>query len=214
MDSCEANSSGFARTWRSSHGSDRQPTGAPCRQHESLVSKRVRQFRPVDRLNSFSARTAGAARACPGIEDFHMAARHPVPCGTHAESPHGLSPATPRADGSRRSGHAMASAHRIECTGQGADVSSSGPSTAGRRSHAAATRRSMGAPPLRGGPPAPPGASRPASPPPSVCGHDGHVAVSACCLTHSVRHPRRRDTREERNADQCPPAGGKPDCHH
>ncbi len=39
-------------------------------------------------------------------------------------------------------------------------------------------------------------------------GTSGHILA-----IHPVRPRRRRGTHEKRNADQCPPAGGKPHCH-
>ena len=185
------------------------------RHTDSLVTNRVRHFRPVEPLTP-SVRNADAWRVRlengnrianllslsnrPAPETVAMCA---VPSGRCVGEVAGFDP--PEGD-----------VHRTGGSRQGTAIAARGPTIARRLTVTAQhprRHRSSCAQQRSGDSPG-------AVPPPLAAdahdtahgGEDGPATV-ASSMRRSVRHPRRRDTHEERNAHQRPPAGGKPNRH-
>lgn len=187
------------------------------RHTDSLVTNRVRHFRPVEPLMTPSVRHADAwrVRSDYGIRIANLRSLSSLPAPENAavrEVPsRGCAGEVPG------DGPSEAVVHRTGGSRQGTANSARGPSIARRfpaaPQHPRRRRSSWGA--QRSG--NSPGAALPplaAHARFTARGREDGPAPSASLMRRSVRHPRRRDTHEERNADQRPPAGGKPDCHH
>jgi hypothetical protein len=187
------------------------------RHMNSPVTNRVRHFRPVEPLMTPSVRHADAWRVRSDygirIANLRSLSRMPAPesaavCKVPSRGCAGEVPG---------GGPSAAVVYRTGGSRQGTANSARGPSIA-RRFPAAPQhprrRRSSGGEQRSGNSPCaalPPLAALALYP---ARGREDGPAPAASLMRRSVRHPRRRDTHEERNVDQRPPAGGKPDCHH